>query len=432
MAAKNKRSNLREVIASAEGRIKTAREVSITEVAALTARLSEVEEQAQDIKDGITAVSEVQARWRRGEAIEPTAYAAAVGEDARVSDLSVFLPRRIEAATRNLPSTGTLIADYIAPAFGPLLPGVEVIATNAPYREWSKDVPADALALVIVEPLARAIEVNPTTGEHSGRVEVYYFRPGLYRPIEVSSLEDTARSLGIAVTVSRNQVADVSRRDTADVADENVVSDPSSSVVDTLTVQVFGALDGLPVIRHAYASSPVKTWCINIFSGASQTEGYSTNHVNIQNPDQGWRVAYGASVARGVDPKISEVVSDDGERTLTMKAVVNVSGVNVNDFVGALNECAQKSVGGVDGNGLLSEVNVSLRESGRLSGTHAVDVALTYRSQVPSGEWIQQRTDEMRERDAVASQREMRKAEAEDRREASRRKLHPGEQAAIA
>jgi hypothetical protein len=134
----------------------------------------------------------------------------------------------------------------------------------------------------------------------------------------------------------------------------------------------------------------------------------------------------------GNDPQVSEVVNDDGERTLTMRAVVNVSAVNLNDFVVALRECAQKSIGGVDGNGLMSEANVSPREPSRASGTHAVDVVLTYRSQLPTGEWIQQRANDARDHEAAANQRELRKAENEERREAARRRLHPGEQAAVA
>lgn len=422
-------SDIAKHIDAVEDRVIASRQVTLAEVDVQTARLSGATAKARDIEDGITAVSEIQSRWRRGEEVTGAEYADAKLQDDMIVDLAAYLGRSINRLKRNLPRESPVLANHVAPAFGPVV-GVEVITTIAQYKEWSENVPADALAVVIVEPLAREVEVNPYTGEQSGKVEVYFFRPGAYRSIRVDDLEAQARELGIAMKVRSNRDADESPWRTVGGNAAQARRDPKATVVDRLTVEVFGALDGLPIVRKPLATSPVKTWCADIFAANSKNEAYTTNRVDVQNPDgKGWRVGYGASAAFGTEPNVSENINDDGERTLAVRSVVNMSGVNVNDFVGALNQRAQQSVGAVDGNGLLAEAEVSLRRSTPTSGMHAADVVLTYRSQVPSGQWTQQRADEARQREDAANQRESRKVEVEDRRAASKRRRHPGEQA---
>lgn len=384
MAAKTKTRTLADVIASTEGQVNAEIEIVRGEVAALEARLPDLSTKAADMADGITAVSEVKARWRRGEDVDPADYTAAMAEDARTADLAEYLPRRASALRQGMASAGTVLADHIAPAFKPVLPGVQVITTNAPYRLWSKGVPADTLALVIVEPRVRDIEVNPFTSERSGKVAAYFFRPGLYRPISVSALEDAGKALGVGLSVTDNRVGDEAGWITAAGSGSGNETDPQSVVVDSLSIRVAGVLDGLPIIRRVEGQSPVKGWCASILGGYSRGDVYATHGLDVRNPDGGgWRVSYGASFAMGRDPKVTETVNEDGERTLTMHAVVNASGVNAGQFADALDKHASGAVGGVSlGAGLLTEADVSLRQNGRLDGMHLIDVTLTYLSKV--------------------------------------------------
>jgi hypothetical protein len=372
-------TKFQKVIKDAEAKVNADAEKVRAELAEVEAALPALLERAQDIADGMSAADEIKSKWKRGIDVPAIDYLTAQAEDEKCVYMSKAMKARGDALRRALPSHGTLLADHIAPAYAGVLPGVEVIVTNAPLNLWKGSIPEGSMAVVLCQTDA---ETSPFNGEISGTVTAYYIRSALHRPINVASLEAAARAKRIALEVRSNNVADESGWVTVAGTESGKQPDANAMVIDVLNVSVAGVLDGLPVIAKVGGGSPIKDWVLRVFSGFQTPGVITTARVSVDpNVTKGFSIRYGSSVARATEASSAEQI-DGNERTLTIRQVVNLTNVDPASFVSVLTEVSEGYLNGsYVGNGVLTDVRFEATE-GALAGNAPVEIVLTYKSLV--------------------------------------------------
>lgn len=377
MAAKTR---LAKTVSDAEAKVKADAESIGTELDSIKSVLPTLKAKAQDIEDGLGDADEVKAQWVKGIETPPLALKAAEEEDEKVAYLLKAYTARVNLLSRRLPPPHALLAEHIAPVIASILPGVEVLTTTAPLNLWKVNVPEGTTAVVLCQ--SPGLVTNPYTGIMSGTVTAHFIRQALYRPISVDALEKRAREARISLEVSGNVVGDEGGWVTTAGNGNGNQTDPNALVVDTLTIRVDGVMDGLPVIRKVEVSPPVKDMTMRVFAGFQTPGIVTTARLSVDpSPPEGtsFIIRLGSSTAMATLPLATET-EIDGERTLTVKQVVNVSNVNPADFVQAMTDVAHGYVGGpAIGMGLLTAVQIDQRP-GALAGNNAVEVVLTYKS----------------------------------------------------
>lgn len=368
------------VIKAAETKVNADAESVRTELEAVRAALPLLKEKAQDLKDDLGAEAEVKTRIKKGEDVPALDLLIARAEDEIAEYRLKAFTGKANALSNRLPSPHTLLAEHIVPALAGVLPGVEVIATTAPIGLWKGDIPEGTLSVVLYQ--SPRIETDPYTGVMSGDVTAYFIRSALMRPISIDGLETYAMSKRISLEVRSNNVGDENGWVTVAGNDKGNQSDPTSLVMDSLTIRVAGVMDGLPVIRTPETNSPVKDMTLRVFSGLQRPGIVTTARVSVEpDPQKGTEfvIRYGASTAMAAPPSVSETINDN-ERTLVLRQVVTVSNVEPASFVAAMTKTADGALNGPTlGMGVLTDVAITPRESA-LSGNNAIEVVLTYKS----------------------------------------------------
>ncbi|WP_296602230.1 hypothetical protein [Nocardioides sp.] len=382
-STKIKPRTLANAIASAEERIQSEAEKVRSDLARFTDALPALRQTVEDIKDGIGAVSEVEAAWRKGEDLPDIEYAVALGKDRMAQVRKESYERQAKALRSRLVPDHVLLAEEVAPVFKALLPGVEVIATNAPLKDWSDDVPTGTVGVVLHQ--HPDVQVNPYTGVLSGKVTAYYLRAALHRPVNVETLERSAKTRKVILSVASNEVGDESAWSTIAGADTGNAIDPEALVIDALTMRVDGVVDALPVILKVDpSSSTMFHWVNRMFDRDPSTAVY--RHTSGENGPGSWTLTAGPRGAFRVvshEPTVTEEIDDAGTRTAVVTVAVNTVNVFRDDFASYFSEAATNDAGAVTvGLGSLKEArleHVSTTE-GYAAGAQNYRATFTYES----------------------------------------------------
>lgn len=382
MTAKN---TIQPVVDAAEAKIVETGNALRAELAAINETLPALQRKAQDVADGITAEDEVLRRVRNGEEVSGADLCAARAEDEIVRLRLDAMRKRANVLTGNLPAPSTLLADKVAPAFEAILPGMTVLTTIAPAKTWAKDVPEGTTAVVLY---VEKVEQDPFHQTYSGVVKAHYLRNGFMRPISVASLESAHKAAkpGGGMEVTSNVVGDENGFVSVGGPQQGNQSDPNARVMDTLTIRVFGVVDGWPVLSKVEPNSGiVKTWTMNVFAGFIRP-GLVTSARVYDMPDIGEHEAfvmkYGmSSIARAGHAEANEVIEGD-VRTLTLSQKINLQGVDHVAFAMEMLDGGKDWIGSSHlGLGVLTDVEVEPRVDGDVRQGHkVVMVTLTFTS----------------------------------------------------
>ncbi len=378
-------TKFQRVINAAEDTINADAESVRAELASARQSLPALRETARDVQDGLSAEAEVKTRLKKGEDVPAMELVVARAEDEIAAYRLNTAEARIGALSKRLPASSTLLADKIAPAFTPLLPGVEIITTTAPLSTWRNDVPEGTTAVVLS--VAEVVQ-DPSFQTYSGTVRAYYVRSGLMRPLSVASLEAAHRSTkpDCHMEIKSSQVGDEGGWVSVGATNEGNQSDPTSLVLDTLVISVAGVIDGLPVIgKTGIHGGLVKTWTMHVFGGFLRPGVVTTARI-MDMPDisehEAFVVKYGmSSIARGTHPKVTEEIHGN-ERTLTLRQKINLQGVDLVAFAKEMHEGAQGYVNGsyLDLGILTSATATPRLEGGVMHGNHVVEVVCVFKS----------------------------------------------------
>lgn len=358
-STKIKPQTLADAITSAEERINSEDGKIRKDLARITDALPALRQQAEDIRDGLGAAEEVEAAWRKGEDLPDIEYAVALGKDKKVQVMAASYERQAKALRSRLVPDHVLLAEEVAPTFKALLPDVEVIATNAPLRTWSDDVPSGTVGVVLYQ--HPDVQADPYTGVLSGKVTAYYLRAALHRPVNVETLERSAKARKVILSVRSNDVGDESAWNTIAGADTGTVIDPKALVIDALTMTVDGVVDGQPVIRKVDpSSSTLFQWVNRMFDRDPSTAVY--RHTSGDNGPGSWTLTAGPRGAFRVvthEPTGTEEIDDAGTRTAVVTFAVNTVNVFRDDFESYFNQRATNDAGAVTiGLGSLKEARL--------------------------------------------------------------------------
>lgn len=382
------------------------------EIAAIDAALPGLRERVNDAKDEAGEVADIEAKWLSGEDVPALDYLLAQAEDTKAEKLATGLASRRDRLRKRLPASHTVLADHVVPVIEAVLPWAEEVHTTwVQAKAWQQDLPADTVAVVLVqEPGALT---DPRTGVLSGEVALHYFRPAKYKSLNVTEVEEAARSHKIALEVG--------------------VFTPGDEV-DVLRLKVSGVVDGLPTIRRVGPNGLVVQWVRTVLhSGSGADWGrYSTGGriVSDRNEDGTWSTVMGSTSVHVLEARIVEAFDEDGTRTVTLEQTIRAVALNPSDFVKGLREQAHMWANSVTSLGMLTETSVEFTPGASLTAPHEITVVSTYRSKVPTGEWEAARNREQAEKDNAEQVRELGRTVGEERRQQALDRRHPAVKAA--
>lgn len=422
--AKPAASDIADVLTSVQCKVDAEVEAINADIALIDSRLPVARARVQDAVDGTGEVADIEARWRKGEDVPDLAHTLATEKDKAARVVVESLPNQRAALTKGLPARNTIPAEHIKPLLQALLPGVPVFATNAPSRMWQDDVPDDAVGVVLVQEPDH--DVDASTGALSGKVRVHYYRLPVYAAINVEALERAAKAARISLEVTSNAPAGAG-------GSQLTTHDPSASVCDRLTIKVSNVFDGLPSIERVDTSGlHSRDWV----TSALRQNGSHPSPVPVDQERFAfqWKVEVGPHT--WVIGQPAEVRSQDATaagRKVVVTQKMNTHNVDPSDFVATLRTVLAEAVGTVSrGLGLLEGAEVNRLSESRTDRSANYELVLTYASKATDAEQVEQRARNAAEAEAAEQVRESREVAAEERREAAKRRLHPGEQVATA